>query len=453
MSTLPQPLLRIPAKGELLAIQERLIARRQKCIDDIISSVPLNEATFDNAYAPLLRYDNQACDETNMNEILKFASPDADVQKEAEEGQRLWQEHWTWQQKQDEYIRRVLAAGERTDDLDPESKRRLQRAVETYERLGFGKLDDETRKAYLDTKDQISDLCTEFNRNIRLYDGGHLLYTDAELSGLDPSEIEQYEKDADGKRRIPLVRAEYAKIMRSVTDYKVRRAVDAAWSARLPENVAIFRRAILLRHENAQRMGFKSDADACLHGRMAKSTEWVEELLADLTRHLLEPGRKLFEEIEAYKQRLWDEKRDAVDLQGPVSVQSWETAYLDKLQSQENNIDQKAISAYLPFKETSVAILRNLATYLQLRLEPVAKKDLEGCIWSEDVDVWAVWDDGEEEKGQFIGYLYGDLLDRPNKYKHNQTVEVQPVSTHPVDLCPHVRTSFLMQIRTNNRAI
>ncbi|KAM3500886.1 hypothetical protein MY10362_006025 [Beauveria mimosiformis] len=86
-----------------------------------------------------------------------------------------------------------------------------------------------------------------------------------------------------------------------------------------------------------------------------------------------------------------------------TTVQGWDLAYLKRIQDREHKIDHKAISAYLAFKETTAAILRN----------------------SDDVDVWSVWDEGDEAKGQFVSYLYGDLLDRPNKYKRNQTVELQ----------------------------
>ncbi|TQW04337.1 peptidase family M3 [Cordyceps javanica] len=425
MTGLPQTLLRVPSKNDLVQIQKQLIDGRQKLIEAIMETVNLEDATFDSVYAPVLRYDDNSLNEMNMNMTLNFASPDAEVQSEAETAKKQWSEHYTWAQGQEKYIQLTMAASEHTDSLDPESKRRLDKRVEYLKRLGHGSLDAKTRKAYLDTRKEINNLCQEMNRNIRLYDGGNLSFTDDELEGLEQEDVEKYEKHNSGKRLVPLNRTEFTKIITSASNFKTRKTFHDAWTSRLPENVPLFRKLILLRDENARRIGFKSDADLCLAGRMAKSTEWAEELLQDLAIRLREPGREVFRASEVIKARLMKEESESVDVNAGTAVQNWELGYLKRIEAKEHKVDHQAISTYLPFKQTTAAILRNITKYLQLRLEPVAKEDLVGCVWSDCVDVWAVWDEGEENKGQFVGYFYSDLLDRPNKYKHNQTVELQ----------------------------
>ncbi|OAA53672.1 Peptidase M3A/M3B [Cordyceps fumosorosea ARSEF 2679] len=73
MTTLPQLLLRIPATNDLVGIQQRLVAGRQDVIETIMATVSLEEATFDNVYAPVLRYDdamlNDRCDNAQRDEI------------------------------------------------------------------------------------------------------------------------------------------------------------------------------------------------------------------------------------------------------------------------------------------------------------------------------------------------------------------------------------------------
>ncbi|KAJ3492639.1 hypothetical protein NLG97_g5260 [Lecanicillium saksenae] len=425
MSNLPQPLLRIVAKDDLVPIQKRHVAGRKEIIENMLENVTVETATFENIYAPLLRYDDGDLNDSNMNETLKYASPDATVQSEAELAMKAWSEHFTWVQQQERFIQMTIAAGERMDNLDPESKRRLEKRIEYFRRLGHGTLDQATRKAYLDAGKEIGNLCDEMNRNIRLYDGGNLPFEDEELDGLEQQDVEAYAKDESGKRLVPLTRGNYTKLMASATNSNTRKTFHEKWTSRLPENVALFRKIILLRDERARGIGFKSDAELCLSGRMAKSTEWVEELLADLKAHLHEPGQELFRDIEALNVRLAKENGQDSQPDADTTVRCWDIEYLKKIQARGNKVDQKAISAYLPFKETTTAILRNITRYLQLRLEPVAREELEGCIWSDDVDVWAVWDESAEAKGEFVGYFYGDLLDRPNKYKHNQTVELQ----------------------------
>jgi len=74
------------------------------------------------------------------------------------------------------------------------------------------------------------------------------------------------------------------------------------------------------------------------------------------------------------------------------------------------------------------AMLDVFASCLQIRFTPIQKSLLQGCTWHEDVEAWSLWDDREDSEGEFIGYLYTDLLERPNKYKGNQCVNLQCVS-------------------------
>lgn len=46
------------------------------------------------------------------------------------------------------------------------------------------------------------------------------------------------------------------------------------------------------------------------------------------------------------------------------------------------------------------------------------------------MEAWSVWDDRTEHKGEFIGYLFADILYRNGKYKGNQNVNPQAVSMY-----------------------
>ena len=68
------------------------------------------------------------------------------------------------------------------------------------------------------------------------------------------------------------------------------------------------------------------------------------------------------------------------------------------------------------------------SSYIQLRFAPMPAEELLGSRWSDDVEVWSVWNDRSEAESVFVGSLYLDLLERPKKYKGNQCVNLQPVS-------------------------
>lgn len=432
MSVPPQQLLPVPAKDQVIPLTEDMIQRRQKILDNIIATVTGETACFGNVLSPLAEYDDETSGTQHMIQVLKYASPDKETQGLVEHADQLWTEHYNGQQKRVEYVRLVQAAGDRKDSLHPEAQRMLTKKLEWYKQLGYGNISDETRQKFLQTKGDISDLCAQFNRNIRLYDGGHLTFTNEQLEGLSSADFGHFTKDDKGNWRVPLDRSSRTVILRKARNAETRRIIDAKWAKRLPENVPLFRKAILLRDENARRMGYKSFAEFCLPNRMAKSTEWVEDLHESLANRMLPKGKEYFRALVEAKRRTLDEKGES---DHNIKVHPWDVSYLNRILNEQDNVDYDAISEYLPFRHTVGAVLRIFSIYLQLRLELVESEALIGNLWHDDVTVWAVWDDNGGDNS-FVGYLYGDFENRENKYKHNQTVTVQPVSSLTDDNVP-----------------
>ncbi|KAL0939540.1 peptidase family M3 [Colletotrichum truncatum] len=63
--------------------------------------------------------------------------------------------------------------------------------------------------------------------------------------------------------------------------------------------------------------------------------------------------------------------------------------------------------------------------FLGLEFVPVPPQDLEGKLWAPDVEAWGVWEGRGERKGEFVGYLYTDVLWREGKYRGNCNVNLQ----------------------------
>ncbi|KGQ03345.1 hypothetical protein BBAD15_g11422 [Beauveria bassiana D1-5] len=165
MAPLPQALLRVPTKGNLVPVRKAQIAKRQEILRHIIDTVDVDQASFETVYEPVLRYDDMVSDLVDMIAMLRYASQDAEVQAEVVECSKLWSEHVVWVDSQEQLIRLKLAAGGKTDGLDPESKRLLMRRTEWLRHMGYGDIEAGTKAAFLSTRKQISKLCEEFNRN------------------------------------------------------------------------------------------------------------------------------------------------------------------------------------------------------------------------------------------------------------------------------------------------
>jgi metallopeptidase MepB len=433
MSALLQRLVPVPAKDEIIPITKSLIEKRWAIIQNIIKTVTTDTACFDNTLGLLAEYDDEISGTMSIIQVLKYASPGQEAQTCVEEVDKLWGEHFNAEQNQIDLVQLIQAAATKKEDLHPEADRMLMKKISWYNQLGYGNVDDEIRQKFLRTKDEIKDLCAKFNRNIRLYDGGHLLFTDEQLDGLTNTDIEQFEMSDDGKRLVPLTRGNLSLICRKVHNSETRKSIDEEWAKRLPENVPIFRKVILLRDENARRMGYKSYAEFCLPNKMANSTEWLDQLHDDLAKKMLPKGREYFTRKEDMKRRILEKCKDSNE--DDEVVHPWDIAYIDRFLAEEDSVDYDAISEYLPFKHTVDTVLGRFADYLQVKLEPVTGAALVGNIWSDEVTVWAVSDIGATGGDSFVGYLYGDFEDRKNKYKHNQTVTVQPVSRGSSQYC------------------
>jgi len=193
---------------------------------------------------------------------------------------------------------------------------------------------------------------------------------------------------------------------------------------KVPQNAELFKRMVHLRDQNARLLGHKSHAAFRLPNRMAESTEWIEQLLDTISGKLLPHGKRDFGRLE-------DKKRDHLAADnahpGETKLESWDVAYYRRLIEEEAAVDHKRISEYFPLRHTVGAMLELFASGLQLHFSPIFAEELKGSTWSDDIEVWSVWDKRADANGAFIGYLYADLLERPNKYKGNQCVNLQPV--------------------------
>jgi metallopeptidase MepB len=112
--------------------------------------------------------------------------------------------------------------------------------------------------------------------------------------------------------------------------------------------------------------------------------------------------------------------------ENPDMMFPWDLPFYTRLVEEESNLDQDMIAEYFPLQNTVASMLDIFAHCLQLRFEKLPEKT--HSTWHEDVDIWSVWDERTEEEGEFIGYLYADLLFRPNKYRGSQDVNLQCVS-------------------------
>jgi metallopeptidase MepB len=154
-----------------------------------------------------------------------------------------------------------------------------------------------------------------------------------------------------------------------------------------------------------------------LENRAVKTTTWVNNFLDDLEQRLLPWGRREMQSLLTRRHLDIPESGD--------SMPPWDYDYYSRLALEDLHLQHDEIAEYFPLLHTVSAMLEIFASCLQLRFIKLNADVLVGSIWHEDVQAWSVWDEREGSKGDFVGYLYADLLWRPNKHPGSQNANLQ----------------------------
>ena len=420
---LPQPLPHILGADEIIPTTIQQIDAERKLVDNVTEAIDVSNASFDNVVRPLVELENAQAGERAVIAALKYCSPSLECQHAVEKAEAMWQEYDS-NLRLDLYVL-VEAVKDRGEVLDHESRKLLDRMLLRFEKYGYGLLTDDGIQRRLERLNRIEKLSAEFHRNLREYNGGEL-FDPEDLDGIPKKDREPLTHD--GKEFFSHS-SKYYTVMRNAHNPETRKRMQLGFSRRYAENVSIFREVIILRDENARELGLPSHAATKLPYRSAESIEWIEELMKSLVKALLPHGRADFERVTEMKQRYLKENSTIRDDNRAI-LMSWDYTYYSSILQKEFHVDHAAIAEYYPLRHTVGAILDIFADCLQLRFSPISERELRDHVWHKEVEGWAVWDERLPSKGDFIGYLFFDLRSRPNKYKGNQSVNLQPVIPH-----------------------
>nr|XP_036577790.1 metallopeptidase [Colletotrichum truncatum]KAF6784849.1 metallopeptidase [Colletotrichum truncatum] len=370
-----------------------------------------SEACFHNVVQPLIDVENQTDGDIKVIAMLRYASPDPKAREASEEAVRLLGECDSEFTAREDLFILIKAVHDRGEALDPEAVKYLDNLVQSFRRCGHGLLSRPQLKQYLTTRNQIDELRRESNRSIREEEGG-VWFALEDLDGVPGDALARFqhgtESGQDGMRYVHFRKAEGDSVLKYATKSSTREKMYTANAHRLPENVDLFKRIIKLRDQNARLLGYSSHASLRLERRVAKSVEWVSGLFEGLEKAFRRKG-KGGANLENYLE----------------IVTPWDYAFYTRLALEGFTVDHAKVSEFFPLRHAIQAILSLFSSFLQLRFVPAPPELVSGSMWHEDVEAWGVWEEREAQEGEFIGYLFMDLLWRPGKYKGSQNVNLQ----------------------------
>ncbi|KAF5665627.1 hypothetical protein FDENT_12536 [Fusarium denticulatum] len=294
-----------------------------------------------------------------------------------------------------------------------------------FEQFGHATLQPEQIKQYMERRNRIDSMRREYNQKIR-EDSGGLWFSLDDLSGVPQHDIDRFEKHSENHdmRFVCFSVADSLAIYRSASKAATRKRMYICDANNLSQNAELFQQIVVERDLNARLLGYESHAAYRLKKRLMKTPDRVEEFLTDLETKLMARGEQDMESLVELKKQ-HEAKNSSEEGFDDDTMFPWDYWYYARVAQQRQHISQDRMAEYFPLQHVIQIMLEIFSGFLKIQFCPISPDQLKGSIWHQDVQAWAVWEDERASKGQFIGYLYMDLLSRDNKYKGNQNVNLQ----------------------------
>lgn len=299
---------------------------------------------------------------------------------------------------------RQFAATEEAKGLSGEDARYLAFELRDYRRNGF-ELPREQRERLRELMDELVAIGVEFRNNIDDYDDG-IEVTRDQLAGMPEAwvaRLRTVERDGQVLYRVSLDYPEIQPFMANCPDGRLRRELfekDQRKGGR--RNVELLERALRIRQDAAELLGYASWADYRTETRMAGSRQAVEEFLADLRDKV---SVKAEQDLAAM--RAFARERTGSD---EVNIWDWRYWHNEQLKAQYA-VDEFEVAQYFPLD----AVIDGLFAVYQQVLGVRFTESGDAPRWHPDV---RAFDISEADGGPPFARFYMDLFPRPNKYGH-----------------------------------
>jgi thimet oligopeptidase len=342
--------------------------------------------------------------------LLADASPDDGLREAA----------WEWGERLakrkvgidlDEDVHRAVreyADGAEAAALTGEDARLLGDLLRDYRRSGI-ELPVDRRERLRVLFDELVEIRSAFEAAVAEWKDGIIVGRD-ELDGLPEAFIDGLQR-VDGGYWVSLDYPEFRPFMAEARSARRRRELlEKDLRKGGPENVARVDRAIAVRREIADILGYRSWAAYVTETRMAKTPEAVASFLDDLReRAAVKAAADLVELADA------NEKAG-----GSREITPWELPYaISRLKQARYAVDDLEIAQYLPLDACLDGLFAATGTLLGIRFEEVP----DAPAWHPEVRAFDV---GEAAGGEPFARFYLDLFPRPDKYKHAMEDVVRP---------------------------
>ncbi|KAJ5758448.1 hypothetical protein N7520_005604 [Penicillium odoratum] len=411
----PQPPFELNHSPEqVMQLTHAAIATSRASLD-VLTAKTNADWTFDGFIIPFAEDENHRLLQSCLINYHQYVSKDRDLRDASRAAVKLWTEY-----EQEVKTRRDLFHGidvvyKKSQDgtiiLNSEERHYLDRVYLKFCRNAMH-INGEIKQQVQLLQNRIGELSRECVRNFQEESEGVWL-EEAELKGLPEAYVASGKRNADNMVFVGLKRHDLDVVLKFATEESTRRRVYIAAENKCPQNVALFEELVKSRALLASLLGYASYAEYAIQGRMLNLSQVTERLNA---------SRKVADKAAEERVVLMEAKKHFLIAQGKPEdeidprIYIWDLNFYARLVKTEKfDIDEMAVMEYFPLKHTLAGMLQIFEQIFGLHFQPV---NSGAWVWDEEVTVCAVWNE-EAMGGEFLGYIYFDLFERPGKHNTN----------------------------------
>ena len=429
----PPPLFTGTATS-IVADTQKLIADSRGLEDRLVKNIKVEDATFKNVMAELARDENETALQMRILGFYQAVSAKQDLRDASTKADKIMDEFGIESSMREDVFKLVDGVYKRNEsELDPESRRFVEKNRRMYIRNGLSLPAGPKRDRFKAIQLQLSELAIQFQKSLNEETGG-LWYTPKELDGVPDDVVSDLEKGKgknDGKLKLTFKYPHLFPTLKYATNPETRKRLLIGNENKVNQNVPLFKEAIMLRDEAARLLGYSSHAKFRIEDKMMKTPEAVDKFLGGLREKLSPVGVKELDVLKDVKKQQQTEHGETYEGQFYV----WDSRYYQRIQLEKDyQVDQQKLAEWFPIQSPIRGMLEIFEKLLGFKFVEVVGENraaisptgkAEDVVWHEDVQLFSVWND-EGEGGGFVGYLYLDLHPRDGKYGHAANFNLQP---------------------------
>ncbi|GME84865.1 unnamed protein product [Ambrosiozyma monospora] len=242
-----------------------------------------------------------------------------------------------------------------------------------------------TKEKIKELQQELSTLSIKYSKNLG-EETESILFTKKQLEGVPEDVISQFEEikseDGETKLRMTFKYPDIFPVLKYASNPDTRKAAFIGDQNKVPENAEILAKAVKLRAELAQLLGYKNFSEYILEERMAKTPEAVNNFLADLKVKLKPLGEKELSKLKESK--IADLKAKGLPTEN-TEYYIWDQRYYHtKMLETEYKVDEMKIAEYFPMSNTISKMLEIYETIFNLKFVEITKEDKLYNTWHEE---------------------------------------------------------------------